>query len=411
MALTTQHQNSTVPAIVVGLASTLVGIGLARFAYTALIPPVVNAHWFTTSAAVYLGAANLLGYFIGAVSAHSVSERLGARATLAASFGIAALSFLACAHVAPFAWFFVWRVLSGLTGAWLMVVGPATALAATTPDRRPIVGCLMFTGIGLGALLSALVVPTLLHAGLWVAWVALGALTLIAGTAGDVALYRLPASAPADSDTSTHAPASNTAIRWAVALVVCAYAGDAIGFVPHTVFWVDYLAREVGLGMDAANVQWALFGLGAMLGPLVMRVVVPRAGWHASLTTGLVIKSLAVGLPFVAAGIWACSASSIVVGALVPGIVALTSGRLAEIAGPAEHKRLWGQATAAFALAQAIAGYGLSALSAVIDSYRPSFAVCAVILALAFVLAWLGDPARLERHRTPKTNTLQRGVR
>lgn len=398
-------KRSAVPAIAVGLTSTLVGIGLTRFAYTALIPAVVAAHWFTTSGAVYLGAANLLGYLIGAVTAHSVSERFGARATLAASFGLATLSFLACVHAAPFGWFFFWRLLSGLAGAWLMVVGPAIALAATDPDRRPIVGSLMFMGIGLGALLSALVIPTLLHAGLWVTWVTLGALTLIAGTAGDVALYRLPALSGTSDRPESHAPAPTTAIRWAVALVVAAYACDGIGFVPHTVFWVDYLAREVGLGMGPANLQWALFGLGAMLGPVATRYIVPRAGWRASLTTGFLIKSLAVGLPFFAIGFGARSLSSILVGALIPSIVALTSGRLAELVGPVQHKRLWGRATAAFALAQAIAGYGLSGLATVMGSYRPTFAIGAAVLAVAFILAWFGHPARFAQHASRRSSS------
>ncbi|MES1938259.1 major facilitator family transporter [Salinisphaera hydrothermalis C27AD] len=406
MTARTREKSTVVPAIAVGLTSTLVGIGLARFAYTALIPPVVAAHWFTTSAAVYLGAANLLGYLIGAVTAHAVSERFGARATLAASFGLAALSFLACAHAAPFAWFFFWRLLSGLTGAWLMVVGPAIALARTDPDRRPIVGPLMFMGIGLGALLSALVVPTLIHAGLWVAWVTLGALTLTAGTVGDVALYQLPPPSEATDRLESDAPAPSSAIRWAVALVVAAYACDGIGFVPHTVFWVDYLAREVGLGMGPANMQWALFGLGAMLGPVATRFIVPRLGWRASLTTGFVIKALAVGLPFVAISVWTRSLSSIVVGALIPGIVALTSGRLAELVGPIQHKRLWGRATAAFALAQAIAGYGLSGLATVMGSYRSTFAIGAAVLALAFILAWFGDPARFAQPASRRSSSL-----
>ncbi|RKR03373.1 putative MFS family arabinose efflux permease [Kushneria sinocarnis] len=404
MVATTREQHSVIPAITVGLASTLVGIGLTRFAYTALIPPVVEAHWFTTSGAVYLGAANLLGYFLGAVTAHPVSERFGARATLAASFGMAALSFLACVHAAPFGWFFFWRLLSGLAGAWLMVVGPAIALAATAADRHPIVGSMMFMGLGLGALLSALVVPALLHAGLWVAWCALGALTLIAGTAGDVALYRLPDPVEAHDRPVSGTSASNPALRWAVALVIIAYACDGIGFVPHTMFWVDYLAREVGQGMAPANVQWALFGLGAMLGPIITRAIVPCIGWRASLTTGFIIKALAVGLPFVAIGIWTRSLSSIVVGALIPGIVALTSGRLAEMVGPFEHKRLWGRATAAFAVAQASAGYGMSGLSTVIGSYRPTFAIGALVLAVAFVLSWLGDPAQFKRRRVRRAN-------
>lgn len=392
MTATTRSTNSVVPAVLVGLTSTLVGIGLARFAYTSLIPAVVDAHWFTTSAAVYLGAANLLGYLIGAVTAHTVSERFGARATLAVSFATATLSFVACIHAAPFAWFFGWRLLSGLAGAWLMVVGPATALAATDPERRPIVGTLLFTGIGLGALVSAMVVPVLLQAGLWIAWLTLGALTLIAGTLGDVALYRLPPAAQPGDSATVQSRAPKLAVRWAVVLVIGAYALDGIGFVPHTMFWVDYLAREVGLGIAAANVQWALFGLGALLGPIATRFIVPRAGWHSSLTAGFFIKALAVGLPFVASSFWTRSLSSILVGALVPGIVALCSGRLAEMVDPIEHKRLWGRATAAFAMAQAVAGYGMSGLYAVIGDYRPTFAIGAVTLVAAVGLAWCGDP-------------------
>ena len=51
-------------------------------------------------------------------------------------------------------------------------------------------------------------------------------------------------------------------------LVFMAYTCDAFGFVPHTVFWVDYLDRELHLGATYASTQWAFFGLGAIAGPL-----------------------------------------------------------------------------------------------------------------------------------------------
>ena len=68
-----------VSATRLGLAggiATLLGIGMARFAYTPLIPALVDAGWFSTHDAAYLGAINLLGYLLGAALAH--------RATLAA---------------------------------------------------------------------------------------------------------------------------------------------------------------------------------------------------------------------------------------------------------------------------------------------------------------------------------------
>ena len=57
---------SIIGAVTAGLCSSLVGIGLSRFAFSPLIPPLVSEHWFATSQAAYLGAANLIGYVAGA---------------------------------------------------------------------------------------------------------------------------------------------------------------------------------------------------------------------------------------------------------------------------------------------------------------------------------------------------------
>ena len=61
-----------------GFSASLVGIGLARFAYTPLLPAIVGAHWFAPSTAAYLGAANLAGYLAGAVLARPLAARVAA---------------------------------------------------------------------------------------------------------------------------------------------------------------------------------------------------------------------------------------------------------------------------------------------------------------------------------------------
>ena len=404
----THVDTTAIPATFVGLTSTLVGIGLARLAYTPLIPAIVDAHWFSSSAAAYLGAANLFGYLFGALSAHRLSERYGVRTALVVSFTTIALSFVLCAHVAPFAWFFVWRLLSGLAGAWLMVIGPATALAFAPREHRSTVGTLTFLGIGIGVLISALVVPTLVHAGLGLAWRVLGGITLGASALSIGALLRLPLDCADTAETPSSRQLTRPA-HCAVSLVIAAYACDGIGFVPHTVFWVDYLARECDLGLTAANAQWALFGLGALFGPIAIRFAVPRTGWRPSLIGGLGIKCVAVGLPLIGVGLWTRTASSILVGALVPGIVALTSGRLAELAGPAAYKRLWGYATAAFALTQAAAGYGMSGLYSRLGSYQPLFGIAATILAVGCALAWWAHPNHFQPRSGPEASQARQG--
>lgn len=381
------------PALFTGLMATLAGIGLARFAYTPLLPAIIQQGWFGSSQAVYLGAANLLGYLLGALTAHTLSERFPPRWVLGASFAGIGLSFVLCATPGSFTGFFLCRLVSGVAGAVLMVVGPSLALTATPVERKTTVGALVFTGIGLGALLSATVVPLLLELDLNWTWLALGGLALLAGLACDRAAARLPRPQVLTAGTG-HGSGSAAPVGLVVLLVMAAYALDAAGFVPHTVFWADYLTREASLGNQAASVQWALFGVGAILGPLLAGLLARRFGWHSGLAVGFLTKSLAIALPLLSIAFVSRSLSSLLVGAMIPGIVALTSGRLAELAGPAAHKRLWGRATAAFAAAQALSGYAMSGLYAQLGSYYPLFAIGSCLLAAGFVLVLFGRTAR-----------------
>src|SRR5690606_23022513 len=377
-------QRNDLPPLLTGMMATLVGVGLARFAYTPLIPILVLQGWFDASAAIYLGAANLLGYLLGALMAHRLSERFGARQLLAFCFISIALSFFASATPGSFAWFFFWRLLAGITGAILVVVGPSLALTRAPIARRPVVGPLVFCGIGLGALLSATLLPLLIQYDLMWSWLTLGVLSLLAGFICDQGLARLPPAATITAANGTGGGAPVLSI--AIILVMLAYAMDAAGFIPHTVFWVDYLAREQGQTSSAAAAQWAMCGAGAIIGPLVAGLLVSRLGWHRSLATGYLIKCLAIALPLFASGLLSNSISSFLVGAMVPGLVAMTSGRLAELGGPAEHKRLWGYATAAFAVLQAASGYAMSGLYAMLGTYQPLFALGSALLGLGLLL-------------------------
>ena len=57
-----------------GMCATITGVGFARFSYTAIIPFLVGAGEVTAPEADYLGAANLAGYFMGALIAHRIRE-------------------------------------------------------------------------------------------------------------------------------------------------------------------------------------------------------------------------------------------------------------------------------------------------------------------------------------------------
>lgn len=374
--------------LLTGVLATLAGVGLSRFAYTALMPQMVVAGWFSGEQVAYLGAANLLGYLIGALAAARLAERFGSLRILGLCWLAVALSFAASSMPQSMGLFFVWRCMSGVAGAILMVLGPSVAMSATALNRRAVLGPLMFCGIGGGALLSATLVPTLASIGLPWAWWALAGASAIAGLLGwqqAKRLPQLPSLSTAGPATAAHTPPTWTL---AVLLVMFAYMTDAFGFVPHTVFWVDYLAREQQLGAAYASTQWAFFGLGAVAGPLVAAFCASRWGWWGTSVGAYGIKALAIGMPLVWVSFAGHATSSFLVGALSPGIAAITSGYLMQLLGPAQHKRMWGYATALFALMQAVSGYSMAWMYAYTGAYRPLFIIgCAVLFSGTLMVA------------------------
>lgn len=366
-----------------GASASLVGIGLARFAYTPLLPAIIDAHWFAASTAAYLGAANLGGYLAGALLGGYLAKRANITHVLRAMMLLATVAFVACAFPLSFLWFFVWRFASGLSGGALMVLAAPTILAHVPPARRGLVSGAIFAGIGLGIAASGTVVPLLLREGVKETWLGLGviALLLTVSAWNGWPKQDAPAHHP-QTHHATHAKHSGFTLR----ALYAEYALNAVGLVPHMLFLVDFVSRGLGKGLDTGAQYWVLFGLGAIAGPLLSGHLADRTGFGPALRVGFVIQIVAVLLPLISTEPVALIASSVLMGAAVPGIVPLALGRVNELLAhhPSMQKGAWSTATTGFAILQASAAYGLSFLFTQSGGdYRMLFAIGATSIALA----------------------------
>jgi MFS family permease len=364
-----------------GLAATLTGVGIGRFAYVAILPLLVQQAWFSRTAAGYLGAANLAGYFLGIGVAAWLSRRWTPGRMVQASMLLCALSFFACGwQGGGLPWCLAWRTVAGACGAILMVQAPVLILPRTAQARRGRVGGVIFSGVGLGIVAAATVVPALVQHGLALTWLTLGGICLLLTIL--TWNYWQQGGAPA---AAPRQPLQLALPRFPapVALLLAAYALNAVGYLPHTLFWADYITRELQRPLAEAGFFWACFGAGAACGPYLTGAIADRIGLSSTLFIAFALKALGVALPLFAHGGAALLVSSVLVGFFSPGIVGAASGYALEIGGAEHHRRYWTAMNFCFSLAQAGAASAMVWLMGARQSYALLFVISSAALAIS----------------------------
>lgn len=367
--------------IVSGLCATLLGIGIQRFAYSPLLPAMVQDGWLTPVAAGHLGSANFFGYLVGAATAPMIGRAIGLRRALRLAMVVTVLCLALCAVPRGFLWLLPWRTLAGIAGGVLMVLaGPAIQQTVAARLRGRAAG-VMFAGVGLGAIAAAVIVPAMLPSGVSPTWLALAA----AGLALSAVAYR------GWPDIAAPAPLAMRHLGGGERRLLVAYGLAAIASTPHMLFLPDFIARGLGWGTTAGAMFWLVFGTGAAVGPAVMGALADRKGAAFAYQATIGLQLLAVLLPVVAIA-WPVAAvpvlllSSFTCGAGAIGLTALTipAARLVSIdTAPA----VWRIGTAAYGALQVLTGLVLAWLLTTRFSYGGMF-VLGTAAALASLIVW-----------------------
>jgi predicted MFS family arabinose efflux permease len=376
-------------ALIAGLCATLIGVGFARFAYTPLLPPLIAQHWFPETAVVFLSAANLAGYLLGALGGRWLAARSSNVTVLRAMQLLVAIAFVACAFPLSVGWFFAWRLMSGIAGGAIVVLVAAAILPSVPKEREGAASGAIFLGVGVGIAASGTLVPALLaHVGLSGTWIGLGlvsvALTLANWTAWPQSLNaRLRVAPTAGAEPEADARRRKTTLLYVV------YALMAVGLVPAMLFFVDFVARGLRDGGPDATLLWIVYGVGSMLGPLAYGWLSDRLGATRAIRLTLLVQVVALVVLSVASNLTALAVVAFVVGSFPPGIAPLTLGWLREIY-PDDAQRQnakWSHATVVFAASQALAAYAYSAMFVVsARDYRLLFIVATAAIVLATAL-------------------------
>ena len=362
-------------------------IGLARFAYTPLLPSLQAQTGLNDANAGVLAAINYAGYMTGAITVAWIDDVRWRHRLYSIGLWVALMT-TALMAVAPS--FGVWafsRYVGGLCGAAGMLMGSGLVLGWLMRNgQRPELG-LHFVGIGLGIVVSAL--------GAWVLsimwpswdaqWIAFACIGLI--FLWPAWSWRPPAPdvlIPSSVTTSTQHIIPS---RW-LWTMLASYFAAGWGFVISATFTVAIVEREPLLA-GQGHLAWAMVGLAAMPAVFLWDRVARLVGDKQALLIAFGLQTLSVLMPAASGSMLAAMAGAIGYGATFIGIVSLTLAMVGRLS-PNNPGKSMARFTLGYGAAQMIAPVVAGYMAQSSGSFHGALWVTAGVMALGMaVLATL----------------------
>lgn len=328
-----------------GICALVLTIGLARFAYTPLLPQMHAQAGLGVADGGLLAAINYAGYMSGALLAAWIESPAWRRRLYSWGLPLALLVTALMGWSASFGAWAVSRYVGGLCGAAGMLLGSGLVLGwLMRSGRRPELG-LYFIGLGLGIVVSALgamgmTALRLDWAEQWQGFALLGLVFLVPAWR-----WRPPVPPPPTKAAAGRGPSR----RW-MALMVVAYFCAGWGFVINATFTVAIVEKQpllAGQGPWA----WLLVGLAATPAVFVWDRIARRTGDVGALLIAFGAQIVGVLLPVLAQGLLAALAGALLYGATFIGIVSLTLALVGR-RSPANPGKAMARLTLSYGVAQ-----------------------------------------------------------
>jgi predicted MFS family arabinose efflux permease len=380
-----------------GLCALFVGLGLCRFAYTAIMPSLIHQKWVSLAGAGYIGTSNLLGYLLAVYLGKKATRYYSLHTLIKFSLILAIISLALCAIHWGFLWLAIWRFFAGIAGALLMIMTPAAVLKHVPVAYKGRAAGIVFTGIGLGIIVSGFVLPIFSKHSVALTWIVTALLALLAS------LFAWPAFRTQDALIHAENKKTDNAsmivddhTRKALWLMSLAYLAYGIGMVPHTLFLVAYVNHAFKLSVVISGIFWSLFGVGAAIGPLCIGMMADKIGYYKALLYAFGAASLGIFIMVIYPSIILCCISSFIMGMLLPAIPSLISSRILELVGLNNYPHYWGHTTLYCAISQAAAAYLMSYLLHLNGLYLICFIVADIIFFCGLIAVFYSKVTVLE---------------
>ena len=381
--------------LIAGICALILSLGMARFAFTPMIPFMAEQAGLTEDVAGWLAGLNYVGYLLGTLIVARTSSLVRKDTLYRGGLWVAVLTTLMMA-ITSSVW--VWaasRFFAGLATAAGLLAGSGLVMQwRIALGQRPELG-MHFSGSGagivLGAAMVALTAGYASWSGQWVWLSALGACCLVP------ALAWLPRATalPPPRTTSSAAAAAAPSRRW-MNLLKVAYALSGFGYVVSATFLVAHIESQPAL-QGQGVLAWLLVGLASTPAPVIWDRVARARGYLWTLKLNFWLLAGCICLPVLSGGLWAALAGALIYGLTFIGIVSLMLTLVGRLF-PTRAGEVMAELTLGFCIAQIVGPVVAGELAVITGTFEGSLLATAVIMLVgAGCLQAMGS----ERSATP----------
>ncbi|MGI4847537.1 MAG: YbfB/YjiJ family MFS transporter [Janthinobacterium lividum] len=239
-----------------------VSLGLARFSYALLLPPMRADLGWSYFLSGLMNTGNAFGYLLGALLTPMLMRRCRIQVPFVGGALLAAGIMMLTGLVVDANLLLLQRVLAGVASAFIFIAGGllVSRLSGLHPARAGLLIGIYYGGTGLGILVSAMLVPFALatakahgagHPWQW-AWIALGAVCLLGAAVMQGVVGKL--------DGSAVVPGTHGQFRIKpFAFGLAGYLMFGVGYIAYMTFVIALLKEQ---GMGAGTITWFYSALG-----------------------------------------------------------------------------------------------------------------------------------------------------
>jgi sugar phosphate permease len=378
--------------LVVATCVVFGALGLARFGYTMLLPPMKEGLGLNDAGAGSLATANLIGYLIMSLLGGALAARYGPRVVIAAGLALVAAAMFMTGLAQSFAAATVWRLVTGLGSGASNVPVMGLLAAWFSRSRRGLATGIAVTGSSFALILCGPLVPWVLTRrgaeGWRTCWFLFGGAAAALAVVAWLGLRNRPSSLGLqplgqEGEETPPGPAAGSLpwasvyrsrLIWHVGLVYVAF---GFSYIIYLTFFTRYLITEGGYTHASAGRLFMLMGWLSLLCGLIWGTVSDVIGRKAT----LVVVYLVHALSFSLFALWKTPAgftlSAVLFGISAWSIPAIMAALCGDLLGPRLSPAGLGFVTLFFGIGQAAAPAAAGALAVTYGSLSPAMLLAA----------------------------------